>query len=184
MIATPLDIADVVLLEPVRHRDSRGFFSETYNAQTMASVGIHADFVQDNQSLTRAAGTVRGLHYQDTPHAQGKLIRVVRGAIYDVAVDLRPGSPTFGHYVGAKLSAANWRQLWIPIGFAHGFCTLEADTEIHYKVTGHYAPDADRGIRFDDPQIAIDWPYSADEIVLSEKDTGLPYLADIAPPFT
>lgn len=183
MKTTRLDIPDVTLVEPARHEDTRGFLSETFNARAFHDAGIDAEFVQDNHALSHAVGTLRGLHYQIEPHAQGKLIRVVRGAIYDVAVDIRAGSPTYGRHVATELSAGNWYQLWIPIGFAHGYCTLEADTEVLYKVTGLYAPAADRGIRYDDPDIAIDWPSIKGGISLSAKDKALPRLADIGAPF-
>lgn len=178
---TSLDIPDVKLITPRIFRDERGFFSETYNQQRLAEGGITGFFVQDNHSLSRRAGVVRGLHYQLPPHAQGKLIRVIRGAIFDVAVDIRPGSPTFGQHVTARLSAENWQQLWVPPGFAHGFCTLEPDTEVIYKVTDLYHPDSERGIRWNDPALAIDWPVSPSEVQLSDKDRQNPALADSEP---
>lgn len=180
----PLAISEVKLVTPPIFRDARGFFSETYNQAALAAAGIDAVFVQDNQSLSRARGVIRGLHYQLEPHAQGKLVRVVRGSILDVAVDIRHGSPTFGRHVSAVLSAENWAQLWVPAGFAHGFCTLEPDTEVIYKVTDLYAPECDRGIAFDDPALAIAWPVAAGEAVLSDKDRRHPRLADLPPPFT
>jgi len=173
-----LAIPEVKLVTPPIYRDERGFFSETYNSDALAEAGIDAVFVQDNQSLSRAKGVLRGLHFQIEPQAQGKLVRVVRGAIFDVAVDIRPGSPTFGQHVTAILSAANWSQLWIPVGFAHGFCTLEPDTEVVYKVTAPYAPASERGIAFDDPDLAIAWPVARGEAILSEKDHRLPRLRD------
>jgi dTDP-4-dehydrorhamnose 3,5-epimerase len=175
----PLAIPDVILVTPPIYRDARGFFSETFNGAALASAGIDAQFVQDNHSLSRSKGVIRGLHYQIAPRAQGKLVRVVRGAIFDVAVDIRRGSPHFGQHVSATLSAENWSQLWIPIGFAHGFCTLEPDTEVIYKVTEFYAPECDRGIAFDDPNLAIAWPVSADQATLSEKDREQPKLAQL-----
>jgi dTDP-4-dehydrorhamnose 3,5-epimerase len=178
-----LAIPDVKVITPPIFRDARGFFSEIYNASALASAGIDAKFVQDNQSLSRAKGVIRGLHYQVEPHAQGKLVRVVRGAIFDVAVDIRRGSPYYGQHVSITLSAENWSQLWIPIGFAHGFCTLEPDTEVIYKVTEFYAPECDRGIAFNDPALGIAWPILADEMTLSEKDAKLPYLAELEEQF-
>ncbi|MCB1506949.1 MAG: dTDP-4-dehydrorhamnose 3,5-epimerase [Hyphomicrobiaceae bacterium] len=179
-----LEIPDVILIAPAKFGDDRGFFSETYNAATFREAGIDATFVQDNQSLSRSSGVVRGLHFQKPPHAQGKLIRVVRGRIFDVAVDIRTGSPTFGHHVRAELSAENWQQLWIPPGFAHAFCTLEPDTEVFYKVTDFYAPECDAGILWNDPDLEIDWPISSSEAILSPKDTNLPRLADLSEIFT
>lgn len=174
-----LAIAEVKLITPPIFRDERGFFSETYNRKALAAAGIDAEFVQDNQSLSRAAGVVRGLHFQLAPFAQGKLVRATRGAAFDVAVDIRPGSPTRGRYVSALLSAGNWCQLWVPEGFAHGFCTLEPDTEVIYKVTSAYSPEHDRGIAFDDPDLAIAWPIEAGRAVLSDKDRRQPRLRDL-----
>lgn len=172
-----LAIPEVKLIVPVIHRDARGFFSETFSARALADAGITATLVQDNHSLSVERGVIRGLHFQTPPHAQGKLVRVTRGAILDVAVDIRAGSPTFGRYVADILSAENWHQLWIPAGFAHGFCTLEPDTEVVYKVTDYYAPQHDRGIAWDDPALAIKWPVRPENAVLSEKDRNHPQLA-------
>ncbi len=169
-----LRIADVALLTPPRFSDERGFFSETFNAERLATLGIYQPFVQDNQSLSVRKGTVRGLHCQLNPHAQGKLVRCVRGAIFDVAVDARTGSETFGSHVSAVLSAENWAQLWVPPGFLHGFCTLEPQSEVIYKVTGRYERAAERGVAWDDPKLGIAWPFPPDEILLSEKDRVLP----------
>jgi len=177
-------IPEVISLTPARFGDERGFFSETYSAAAFAGLGVAATFVQDNQSLSRPKGVLRGLHFQTPPHAQGKLVRVVRGSILDVAVDIRAGSPTFGKHVAVELSASNWQQLWVPAGFAHGFCTLEDDTEVIYKVTDYYAPECDAGIRWDDPALAINWPVTAGEVILSAKDQKLPLLAEISAPFT
>ncbi len=141
-----LALQEVKLLTPKIFRDERGFFSETYNRKALVAVGIDRTFVQDNQSLSRTKGVLRGLHFQIAPHPQGKLVRVTRGAIFDVAVDIRQGSPSFGRHVSAMLSADNWSQLWVPEGFAHGFCTLEPDTEVIYKVTDFYAPECERGL--------------------------------------
>lgn len=171
-----LAIPDVKLITPSIHRDERGFFSETFNARALATAGVTAHFVQDNHSLSVDAGVVRGLHFQVPPHAQGKLVRVVRGSIFDVAVDIRAGSPTYGQHVTAVLSADNWSQLWVPEGFAHGFCTLERSTEVVYKVTDYYAPDCDRGLRWDDPDLAIAWPVAPADAILSAKDKLHPVL--------
>ncbi len=176
-----LAIPDVLLIEPARFGDSRGFFSEVWSRRTLAQHGLEAEFVQDNHSLSREVGVVRGLHFQTPPAAQGKLVRVVRGAILDVAVDIREGSPTFGRHVAAVLSAENWRQLWVPRGFAHGFATLEPDTEVIYKVDAYYDRAADAGILWNDPALGIEWPVT--EAVLSDKDRAAPRLADIPPPF-
>ncbi|MEZ5817098.1 MAG: dTDP-4-dehydrorhamnose 3,5-epimerase [Hyphomicrobiaceae bacterium] len=174
-----LSIADVKLITPQIHRDERGFFSETFNARRLAEAGLPAHFVQDNHSLSRRKGVVRGLHFQIAPRAQGKLVRVTRGAILDVAVDIRKGSPSYGRHVTAVLSAENWAQLWVPVGFAHGFCTLEHDTEVQYKVTDYYAPECDRGLLWNDPGIGIDWPVGAGEAILSDKDRTHPRLAEL-----
>ncbi|MEL6871225.1 MAG: dTDP-4-dehydrorhamnose 3,5-epimerase [Pseudomonadota bacterium] len=179
----PLALPDVKLISPKIFRDERGFFSETYNQQTLAELGVAATFVQDNHSLSRAAGVVRGLHYQRPPVAQGKLVRVIRGAIFDVAVDLRRSSPTFGQHVSAELSAENWQQLWIPPGLAHGFCTIRPDTEVVYKVTAPYSPDHEVSLRFDDPALGIDWPSLPGGAILSDKDRDAPLLADLPADF-
>jgi dTDP-4-dehydrorhamnose 3,5-epimerase len=176
MQAERLAIPDVILVTPPRFGDARGFFSETYNAARFAEAGIPGPFVQDNQSLSRAKGVVRGLHCQIAPHGQGKLVRCLRGAIWDVAVDIRTGSPTYGQHVSAILSAENWQQLWVPVGFLHGFCTLEPDTEVTYKVTDVYSRECERGVVWDDPTLALPWPIGPDEAVLSDKDQVLPRL--------
>jgi dTDP-4-dehydrorhamnose 3,5-epimerase len=179
MIVESLAIPDVKLLRPRRHIDTRGFFSETYSRRDLLAAGIDESFVQDNHSLSVAEGVVRGLHFQIPPHAQAKLVRVARGAILDVAVDLRCGSPSFGQHVAVRLSAADWAQLYIPVGFAHGFCTLEPRTEILYKTSDYYAPSHERGISWDDPDLAIDWPIAPAEAVLSAKDARLPAFASL-----
>ncbi len=171
-------IPAVKLVVPGRIQDERGFFSEVWTAHEFAAAGIRAEFVQENHVLNRTKGTLRGLHYQIAPAAQGKLLRVTRGAMFDVAVDIRRGSPTFGRHADAVLSADNWYQLWIPPGFAHGYCTLEDNTEVQYKVTSFYSPAHDRGIAWDDREILITWPVTADAVVLSERDRSLPRLAD------
>ena len=170
-------LPEVKLVVPQRIGDDRGFFSEVWNLRDFSSVGIEARFVQDNHVRNPLKGTVRGLHYQADPNAQGKLLRVTKGAIFDVAVDLRQGSPTFGRHADAVLSADNWYQLWVPAGFAHGYCTLEDDTEVQYKVTDFYSPSHERGIAWDDPEVLITWPVSAESVVISDRDRKLPHLA-------
>jgi dTDP-4-dehydrorhamnose 3,5-epimerase len=172
-------IAEVKMIVPRIFRDDRGFFSETWNAALFAQNGFDATFVQDNHALSRDKGTLRGLHFQLAPAAQDKLIRVAKGSILDVAVDIRRASPTYGKHVAVVLSADNWMQLWVPKGFAHGYCTLEPDTEVIYKVTAPYAPELDRGIAFDDPALGIRWPVTREQAVLSEKDKKQPRFADI-----
>ncbi|MEH2470490.1 dTDP-4-dehydrorhamnose 3,5-epimerase [Nitrobacteraceae bacterium AZCC 2161] len=179
----PTEIAEILLLVPSKHEDGRGFFSETFRSDVFADFGIKGDFVQDNHVRSTQKGVVRGLHYQTPPHAQGKLIRCTRGAILDVAVDIRVGSPTFGRHVTAELSATNWCQLWVPPGFAHGYMTLEDDCEVIYKVTEYYAPDCDRGIAWDDPALGINWRSPPAEVVLSHKDRNQPLLQDAPPAF-
>lgn len=173
------DIEGLVAVTPGKFGDARGFFSETWNGARFAAAGIDVSFVQDNQSLSRDRGVLRGLHCQVGPNAQGKLVRCLRGAIWDVAVDARRSSPTFGKWVGVELSAENWRQLWIPAGFLHGFCTLQPDTEVLYKVTAPYDREAERGVIWNDPTLALPWPITADEAVLSDKDLVLPTWADL-----
>ncbi|MBO9476118.1 dTDP-4-dehydrorhamnose 3,5-epimerase [Shimia sp. R11_0] len=176
-------IAGLKVLTPRRFGDSRGFFSESWNKKTLSDHGIDLEFVQDNHSLSAKAGTVRGLHFQAPPHAQAKLVRCGRGALLDVAVDIRLNSPTYGRWFAVELSAQNGRQILIPAGFAHGFVTLVEDTEIIYKCTDYYAPDCDRSLRFDDPDLAIDWGLRREEAILSEKDAMAPALSDIKSPF-
>jgi dTDP-4-dehydrorhamnose 3,5-epimerase len=183
MHVTPLAIPDVKLVTPPRFGDARGFFSETYKKPVLAAAGITVDFVQDNHSRSAKVGTLRGLHFQTRPFAQDKLVRVIKGRIFDVAVDIRRGSPTFGQHVTAELSAENWAQLFVPVGFAHGFITLEPDAEVIYKVSALYAPDHDAGIAWDDPVLGIAWPIVDGSVTLSDKDRVLPRLRDIAPPF-
>jgi dTDP-4-dehydrorhamnose 3,5-epimerase len=172
-------VSGPALLTPARFADLRGTFSETYNEAKFSCVVGPVRFVQDNHSLSAKEGTVRGLHFQTPPMAQGKLIRVPRGAIFDVAVDIRRASPTYGQHVCAILSSENWRQLWIPAGFAHGFCTLEPNTEVIYKVTEFYSPADERGIVWNDPALGIQWPDVAKNPILAEKDMRYPALADI-----
>jgi dTDP-4-dehydrorhamnose 3,5-epimerase len=178
-----LELAGLKLVTPKKFGDERGFFCETHNARTWASAGLHYQFVQDNHSLSRDVGTVRGLHFQTAPFAQDKLVRVTSGRILDVAVDLRLSSPTFGRHVAVELSRDNWRQLFIPIGFAHGFVTLEPDTEVLYKVTNFYSPQHDRGVAWDDPDIGVAWPVAIDRAVLSAKDRTWPKLRDLTEHF-
>lgn len=176
-------IPEVFLIEPARFGDERGFFSEVWKRATLQAVSLDVDFVQDNHSLSRQVGVLRGLHFQRPPTAQGKLIRVVRGRILDVAVDIREGSPTYGQHVALELSAANWQQLWVPRGFAHGFLTLEPDTEVLYKVDAPYDPATDGGIAWDDPALGIAWPLPSGGPILSDKDRRAPRLAEAAPIF-
>ncbi|WP_412508803.1 dTDP-4-dehydrorhamnose 3,5-epimerase [Roseovarius sp. SYSU LYC5161] len=173
----------VLILTPARHGDNRGFFSESWNRRRMAEAGIDIDFVQDNHSVSERPGTVRGLHCQAPPRAQAKLVRCGRGALYDVAVDIRRGSPTYGAWVGVELSFENGRQLLIPEGFLHGFATREPMTEIIYKCSDYYAPETDSTVRFDDPDIGIDWGIDPVEAVLSDKDARAPWFRDFTSPF-
>lgn len=176
---TPLALPEVLLITPKRHGDARGWFSETWSRRTLGAAGLDCDFLQDNQAFNARKGTVRGLHFQTGPHPQAKLVRVLKGAIYDVAVDVRPGSATFGAWVGARLTAERGEQLFVPRGFAHGYCTLSDDTELFYKVDGLYAPECEGGVLWNDPDLAIDWPVAAEEAVTSDKDKVLPRLKDM-----
>jgi len=173
-----LAIPDIKILTPVQHRDNRGFFSEIYNRQTLLEAGIELEFVQENYSWSVDINTVRGLHFQTGEFQQDKLVQVVRGAILDIAIDLRHGSPWYGQYVCAEISAENWQQVLVPKGFAHGFLTLQPNTAVMYRVTTHYSPAHDAGIRWNDPDIGIDWPINENEAVLSDKDSTLPFLSD------
>ena len=179
MNCTETKIPDVKVLTPRKFGDDRGFFSETYNKLTLAELGIDLEFVQDNHSLSVPRGTIRGMHFQIPPFAQDKLVRVVRGAILDVAVDLRRSSPTYGRHVAVEVSAAKWNQVMVPIGFAHGFCSLEPDTEVIYKVTNYYSVEHDRGVLWSDPALGIEWPVSAERAFLSDKDKNWPPLAEL-----
>lgn len=174
MNVEPLALPEVKLITPAKFGDSRGFFSEVFSAPKLAAAGIDLPFVQDNHSYSAARGTIRGLHCQVAPFVQGKLVRVVRGAIWDVAVDARANSPTFGRYAAAELSAENWAQLWVPPGFLHGFCTIEPDTEVIYKVTSLYDRAAERGVIWNDDSLALPWPVTQERAVLSDKDLKLP----------
>ena len=178
-----LAIGDVFEVTPRKFGDDRGFFSETYKAERFAEAGLPIDWMQDNQSFSAQVYTLRGLHYQEPPFAQAKLVRVLRGRILDVAVDIRAGSPTFGRWVALELSAVKFNQILVPVGFAHGFLTLEPDTEVLYKVSAPYSSEHDRSIRWDDPAIGIEWPLEDAEPVLSAKDEVAPSLAEANPPF-
>ncbi|MBB1248815.1 dTDP-4-dehydrorhamnose 3,5-epimerase [Rhizobium sp. G21] len=178
-----LAISDVVKITPARFGDHRGYFSEVFKDAWFRDNIADVSFVQDNQSLSATPGTVRGLHFQLEPFGQGKLVRCIQGSIFDVAVDIRVGSPTYGQWVGAELSAENGAQLWIPVGFAHGFATLVPDTILHYKVTAPYSAKDDRGLLWNDGDIAIEWPFDVSAAVLSDKDKVQPKLADLPPSF-
>lgn len=179
LCAEPTAIPDVTIITPKRIGDHRGFFAETYNRQRFADAGIRIEFVQDNHSLSASAGTVRGLHFQSEPFAQAKLVRVVRGRILDVVVDIRRSSPTYGKHVAVELSAENGRQLFIPTGFAHGFCTLEPNSEIEYKVSAYYSAAHDHGVLWNDPALGIAWPIDTGKAILSDKDRSHPGLAGL-----
>ena len=170
-------IADVKLIKPVRHVDSRGFLSEVFKASELRKHAIDIDFVQDNHSLSVSKGVIRGLHFQIAPFAQAKLLRVTAGSILDVAVDIRCGSPSYGRHVALVLSATDWNQIFIPDGFAHGYCTLEPNTEVFYKVNTYYSPEHDRGLLWNDPALGIAWPVSADEALVSDRDRKHPVLS-------
>ncbi len=179
----PTQIPDVLIVQPKRFGDHRGYFSETFKLAALSDAGIDLNWVQDNESLSAEVGTIRGLHFQSPPHAQDKLVRCVQGALLDVAVDIRKGSPTYGQHVAVELSAENGLQLLVPAGFAHGFATLLPNTLVQYKVTDVYAPDCDAGIAWDDPELGIDWQTDAEKAVLSDKDRKHPTLADFDSPF-
>ncbi len=176
-------LPEVLLLRPRYRRDARGYFVETYNKRAAATAGIEADFVQDNQALSLRAGTVRALHFQVPPRPQAKLVRVLRGSIYDVAVDLRVGSRSYGAWVAERLTAEGGEQLFVQRGFAHGYCTLEPETEVAYKVDDYYAPECEQGLIWNDPTLAIAWPVAAADAVLSDKDRALGFFADFVSPF-
>jgi dTDP-4-dehydrorhamnose 3,5-epimerase len=179
-----LDIPNVKLLRPQRFRDARGVFCEIYNRQSLSLSGVSVDFVQDNCSVSQEAGTIRGLHFQAPPMAQAKLIMVLKGRVRDVVVDCRKGSPTYGNHMGVELDGENWHQLFVPEGFAHGFCTLEPNTIVLYKVSAPYASELDSGILWNDPDLGIDWPVAADQAVISDKDKQLLRLRDLPSPFS
>ena len=177
------DLPGVVILTPKRFGDDRGYFSEVYNQKTLFGLGIEIEFIQDNHSLSRDVGVVRGLHFQSPPHAQDKLVRVGAGAVFDVAVDIRKGSSTYGKWVGVELSAENGKQLLVPKGFLHGFVTREPNTEILYKCSDVYAPECDGAVHFADPNLAIDWGLGADQAILSDKDRDAQSFANFNSPF-
>jgi dTDP-4-dehydrorhamnose 3,5-epimerase len=180
----PTVIPDVKEIRPVRHGDARGFFSEIFREDVLRQHGIDMVFVQENHSLSADRGVVRGLHFQTPPMAQAKLVRVAAGAILDVAVDIRAGSPNYGRHVAVVLSAADGNQLFVPEGFAHGFCTLEPNTQVIYKVNRYYSPEHDRGVMWDDPALGINWPVAGGEAVLSDKDRRQPLMAELPPFFS
>lgn len=173
------DIPDVKILRPKKHGDHRGFFSETYNRRALVEAGIDIEFIQDNHSLSGQMGTVRGLHFQIPPFAQDKLVRVVRGSILDVAVDLRRNSSTYGKHVTVHISATEWNQILVPAGFAHGICTLAPDTELIYKVSNYYSPQHDKGVLWNDPVLGIKWPVKVEEAILSDKDRNQPRFVEL-----
>jgi dTDP-4-dehydrorhamnose 3,5-epimerase len=177
------NIEDIFSIVPRKREDHRGFFSETYSKDALAAEGVTANFVQDNHVYSAKRGVLRGLHFQIPPRAQGKLIRCARGAILDVNVDIRRGSPTYGKHIAVELSAANWKQLWVPPGFAHGYVTLEADCEVIYKVTDSWVPDCERGVAWDDPDLGIDWRLPSADFNLADKDRANPRLAEIEEAF-
>ncbi len=183
MQVSPTDLPGVLEITPARHGDHRGFFTESWNRETLRAAGIDIDFCQDNHSLSVAQYTLRGLHFQKPPHAQDKLVRVIAGAVRDVAVDLRVGSETYGQWTALTLTAETGNQLLVPKGFAHGFLTLTPNVQVIYKCSETYAPDHDAGIRWDDPSVAIDWGIDAGMLTLSDKDRAAPLLAEIDPPF-
>lgn len=179
MQVTRLDIPDVILVTPPKFGDARGFFSETFNADRYGEAGINLPFMQDNQSLSRQKGVVRGLHCQLAPYEQGKLVRCTQGAIWDVAVDARTGSPTYGKWVGAELSEENWSQLWVPPGFLHGFMTLSDHVMVQYKCTNIYDKASERAVIWNCPHLGIEWPLPSSEIILSEKDKIAPHFTEV-----
>jgi dTDP-4-dehydrorhamnose 3,5-epimerase len=183
-IAATQKVPALRVLSPVRHRDERGFFSEVWREDALARAGIECRFVQENHALSRAPWTVRGLHFQIGRVAQAKLIRCSRGSIFDVAVDIRRGSPSFGRYLATVLSEENWHQLYVPAGFAHGYCTLEPDTEVIYKVSAYYDPQSERGVAWDDPELGISWPASAEAAILTDRDRAWPRLRELADCFS
>ena len=183
MQITSFSIPDVKLFEPRRFGDDRGFFSEVYSKRAFEEAGLHFDWVQDNHAMSRDRFVLRGLHFQAPPFAQAKLVRVTKGAILDIAVDLRQGSPTYGRHVSAFLSEEAWNQLLVPVGFAHGYLTLEPQTEVLYKVDNYYAPQCEGGIAWDDPELEIIWPLEGADPILSDKDRQLPHLKDLENPF-
>ncbi len=184
MKITPMAIPEVLLITPARHGDERGWFSETFRQSALEEAGFTGGaFVQDNHVRSTKRGILRGLHFQKPPHAQDKLLRCVRGAIFDVAVDIRKGSPTFGQWVGAELSADNAQQLLVPKGFAHAYCTLSEECEVLYKVTDYYAPQAEGALRWNDPTVGVDWTLAPEQISTNARDGAASLLADLDTPF-
>jgi dTDP-4-dehydrorhamnose 3,5-epimerase len=177
ILATEIPAVKIIITK--RFQDHRGFFSETYNKRALSLAGIDLDFVQDNHSLSVERGVLRGLHYQLEPYAQDKLVRVIRGTVFDVAIDIRRGSPTFGKHVSAEIRAEDWKQVLVPKGFAHGFVTLEPNTEVIYKVTNYYSPSSERGILWNDPQLNIPWPVPSDQVILSDRDKRWPKFSEV-----
>ncbi len=178
-----LAIPSVTLVQTRKFDDTRGYFVETFNQMDFAQAGIRCNFVQDNQSLSIRAGTIRGLHFQVPPHSQAKLVRVLVGSVFDVAVDLRRSSPSFGRWCAATLTAEQGNQLFVPRGVAHAFCTLEPNTQVAYKVDDYYAPECEAGLLWNDPDLGIDWPVEARQVAISKKDAALPRFADFESPF-
>ncbi len=183
MQARPTELADVLLIEGKRYGDERGYFMETFRSSTLEAAGVSVRFVQDNESLSAAPGTLRGLHFQVAPEAQGKLVRVVSGSVLDVAVDVRRGSASFGRHVAVELSADGANQLWVPPGFAHGICTLEPDTIVAYKVTKYWSPEHERTLRYNDPALGIAWPFAETEITINPRDRDAPPLSELGDAF-
>ena len=183
MRITPLEPAGLLLIEVEPHGDARGFFAETFRRDRLAEAGVTELFVQDNHVRSPRRGTLRGLHFQGPPHVQTKLVRVARGAVLDVAVDVRAGSPTYGRHAAVELAAENWRQLYVPAGFAHGYLTLTDDCEVLYKAGGYYEPEAEGGLRWDDPELGIDWRLPTEEITVNGRDGALPLLRELQSPF-
>lgn len=183
MIVETARIPDIKFIDPGRHSDDRGWLSEAWNPDALADAGLDLRFVQDNQSHNPRAGAIRALHFQTPPHAQGKLIICLSGRIFDVAVDLRAGSPTYGEHVGLEMNADETRQMWIPPGFAHGYCALEPETRVLYKLTAPFAPHASGGILWNDPALGIDWPVSGLDVIVNERDRAWPTLAEFETPF-
>jgi dTDP-4-dehydrorhamnose 3,5-epimerase len=178
-----LAIEDILVVVPTKQADHRGFFSETYRNDVLAAEGVKINFVQDNHVYSAERGVLRGLHFQVPPRAQGKLVRCTRGAILDVVVDVRKGSPTWARHVATELTAANWKQLWVPPGFAHGYVTLEPNCEVIYKVTDYWTPDCERGVAWNDPDLGIDWRFGESKLILAEKDRAFPPLREAEPMF-
>lgn len=183
MIVQTTAIPGVLILEPKKHGDARGYFSETFKASVLREHGIAHGWDQDNHACSTRRGIIRGLHFQAPPAAQAKLVRVTRGAVFDVAIDIRAGSPTYGAHVAAELSADNWRQLYLPIGMAHAYCTLTHETEVLYKTSAEYAPASEGGLLWNDPALGIVWPVAAEEVTVNGRDGKWPRLRDFVTPF-